>query len=137
MGGEVTVMDCKVDKNTPRKQCAKCPWKKSVNAYDIPGGYSRTKHAALKSTIAESGSLRGLGGKSYTMACHETGRGEELACVGWLSNQLGPGNNIGLRMQVAFGSVDGNIETIGEQHARFEDTLPKRKRAPRRLPVTP
>ncbi len=124
------------EKQPPRRQCAKCPWKKGVDAFDIPGGYSREKHAALRSTIADPGSLRGLGGSASTMACHETGAGKELACVGWLANQLGPGNNIALRMRATFGDVDANFELVGEQHERFEDTLPKaRKRAPRRLPV--
>jgi hypothetical protein len=60
------------------------------------------------------------------MACHETKPGRELPCVGWLVNQVGPGNNLGVRLAVMQGRIDGNVETVGPQHERFEDTLPKR-----------
>lgn len=105
-----------------RKQCAKCPWKTSTDPRDIPNGYDEGKHCALKSTIAEPGSLRP--GTMQIMACHETRRGKERPCVGWLVNQLGPGNNIVLRLAVAFGKIDANVETVGPQHERFEETLP-------------
>lgn len=106
----------------PRRQCAKCPWRVDVDPHDIPNGYCETKHAALKETIAipelfQVGPVR-------TMACHETKVGKETTCVGWLVNQLGPGNNIGLRLAVMSGRIDANVRTVGEQHARFEDTLP-------------
>ncbi len=58
------------------------------------------------------------------MACHEAPVGKEVHCVGWLVNQLGPGNNLGLRLRVITGQVDANVEVDGEQHACFEDTLP-------------
>jgi hypothetical protein len=45
--------------------------------------------------------------------------------VGWLAHQLGPGNNIGLRLAVISGRIDVNFELIGEQHETFEDTLPQ------------
>lgn len=106
----------------PRKQCKKCPWKTSTNPHDIPNGYCERKHAALSATIAEPGSLRPNGLRM--MACHETPRGKEVACVGWLMNQLGPGNNLALRMAVMTGKIDDNVETVGPQHERFEDTLP-------------
>ncbi len=105
----------------PRKQCQKCPWKVDVDPNDIPGGYCATKHAALSDTIAEG--LRD--GPIRIMACHETSLGRELPCVGWLVNQLGTGNNLSLRMRVAAGQIDGNVRTVGEQHQRFEDTLPR------------
>lgn len=57
------------------------------------------------------------------MACHETGKGGELPCVGWLVQQLGVGNNIALRLLVAVGQIDGNVKTIGPQHERLEDTF--------------
>lgn len=105
----------------PRKQCKKCPWKVGVDPHDIPNGYDESKHCALQSTIAEPGALRPSG--LSVMACHQTPVGKEKPCVGWLVNQLGPGNNIALRMAVMVGRVDGNVETVGEQHDRFEDTL--------------
>lgn len=106
----------------PRQQCKKCPWKTTTNPRVIPNGYCSAKHAALSSTIAEPGSLRR--GGLRVMACHETPPGKELACVGWLVNQLGPGNNIALRLVVMTGQIDGNVKTVGPQHERFEDTLP-------------
>lgn len=109
----------------PRKQCAKCPWKVSTNPRDIPGDYCEVQHAALRRTIAEEGSLAGLGGSLRIMACHETPEGRELPCVGWLAHQLGEGNNIALRLAVIKGRIDADIETVGEQHRRFEDTLPR------------
>lgn len=116
-------------KPPPRKQCAKCPWRKGTNPNDIPNGYSKEKHAALSGTIAQPSSLMGLGGVLRVMACHDTNPGNEKSCVGWLMNQLGPGNNLPLRIQVMFGDLDANVEIAGEQHDRFEDTLPKRSKA--------
>lgn len=100
-----------------RRQCAKCPWKVSTDPHDIPNGYCEKKHAALESTIVEG--LRA--GPLRIMACHET---HDLPCVGWLVNQLGPGNNIALRLAVVHGRIDADVETIGEQHETFEETLP-------------
>lgn len=96
---------------------------------EIPGGYSAEKHRGLKRTIAEPGSLAGLLGELRMMACHETAGGSELPCVGWLAHQLGPGNNIALRLKVHARIVDGNVETVGPQHGSFEETLPRRRRA--------
>lgn len=67
-------------------QCEHCPWRVETDPFDIPDGYDPVKHAALKGTIAVEGSLRDTG---RAMACHET---DEAHCMGWLSNQLGPGN---------------------------------------------
>lgn len=106
-----------------RKQCAKCPWRKTTDPHEIPNGYCADKHRALKRTIATPGELR-IGGRLRMMACHDTPAGEELPCVGWLVHQLGPGNNIALRLAVVTGQIDGDVETVGEQHERFEDTLP-------------
>lgn len=104
-----------------RKQCAKCPWRTDVDPRDIPDGYCETQHAAVKSTIAEPGVVRT--GKIRMMACHETPVGKEKPCVGWLANQLGPGNNIALRVASIMGRIE-DFESVGEQHERFEDTLP-------------
>lgn len=103
-----------------RCQCSKCPWKVSTNPHEIPRGYSVAKHRALSGTIAEPGSITALGGPLRIMACHET---HELPCVGWLAHQLGPGNNIPLRLAAMDGRF-GEFELVGEQHERFEDTLP-------------
>lgn len=102
-------------------QCAKCPWKKSTNPHDIPNGYCPTKHAALEGTIAKGVEIPGLGSTLKIMACHEE---HEAHCVGWLANQAGPGNNIGLRISLMTCANARDIRTVGEQHETFEDTLP-------------
>lgn len=105
------------------KQCAKCPWRKDVDPHDIPNGYCPTKHAALESTIAKPGDLSFLkGGPMPVMACHET---HDAHCIGWLANQLGPGNNIGLRLAMRNCENIGKLKLVGEQHRTFEDTLPE------------
>lgn len=109
----------------PRRQCKKCPWKVGTNPYDIPNHYDVEKHRALDRTVAEPGALR-FDDTICLMACHETGGSTaQLPCVGWLVHQLGPGNNIALRIYAACGQVDTNVETVGPQHKRFEDTLPE------------
>jgi hypothetical protein len=102
------------------KQCAKCPWKVSTDPNEIPNGYSTQQHRGLACTIAMPGDVRG---SRSMMACHESAPEREYPCVGWLVHQLGPGNNIALRLQ----GMDGRfrrLEVDGPQHERFEDTLP-------------
>lgn len=103
-------------------QCEKCPWRVDVDPFDIPNGYDADRHCALSSTIAEQGSLRPTG---QAMACHEHDSDEGVHCVGWLMNQLGPGNNLPLRIQMMRCENAGAIRLRGEQHACFEDTLPE------------
>lgn len=105
------------------RQCAKCPWKVGVDPHDIPNGYSRERHEALASTIAEPGALMHTGAK-HIMSCHEHDSEERVHCVGWLHHQLGVGNNIALRMQILSCDNIGSLRVDGEQHQRFEDTLP-------------
>lgn len=105
-----------------RKQYKGCPWKVStVPSRDIET-YCATKHRKLKNTIAKLGDLN-LNGTLYLMACHETSKGKERPCVGWLAHQLGPGNNLALRLHVMRNRELADFELIGEQHERFEDTL--------------
>lgn len=105
-----------------RCQCAKCPWKKRVNPRDIPNGYCEKKHEGLANTIAKPIDIESLGRPMHVMACHET---HQTECVGWLVHQLGPGNNLALRLAVARGRIDADVRTVGPQHETFEDTLPK------------
>lgn len=103
-------------------QCAKCPWRKDVDPHDIPNGYCETKHANLASTIAQGNALEQLAKPvERAMACHEM---HDAHCVGWLMNQLGPGNNIALRLRVRSCENIGKVRLVGEQHKTFEDTLP-------------
>lgn len=106
------------------KQCAKCPWKKSTNPHDIPNGYDVEKHKALARTIAAgdgSDWQNAVAEKIHIMACHEE---HQSHCIGWLMHQLGPGNNIPLRIHVRDCENIGKVRLDGEQHERFIDTLP-------------
>lgn len=106
------------------RQCAKCPWKVNTNPHDIPHGYSVKKHEGLSKTIAKPGALN-IGMALNVMSCHEAAPEEQAYCIGWLHNQLGTGNNIGLRMAMRGCENIGDIELVGEQHETFNDTLPK------------
>lgn len=105
-----------------RTQCKKCPWKTTTNPREIPNGYDEAKHKALANTIAEPGTLSAK--PLRIMGCHEFTIGAEQPCIGWLANQLGPGNNIALRLAAGAGLIDTKCKLVGPQHERFEDTLP-------------
>nr|WP_275982737.1 DUF6283 family protein [Ochrobactrum sp. BTU2] len=110
------------------RQCEKCPWKVSTDPHEIPHGYCETKHRALSSTIADNtGNLAAVLGQAplRVMACHEHPAEHEAHCVGWLMHQLGPGNNIALRLAVRDCENIGSVVLDGPQHERFEDTLPE------------
>jgi hypothetical protein len=103
------------------KQCPSCPWRvECVPDRDIPN-YKRDLHEGLTNTIQE-----GLGTMfckvRHIMACHYSKVGEEFPCAGWLSNQIGSGNNIGLRLAVMTGQMPVP-EVDGPQHETFEQTL--------------
>lgn len=105
------------------KQCSKCPWKVSTDPFDIPDGYCPAKHANLEKTIAKEGELN-LSGTMNVMACHHSDGNDQMYCIGWLHNQLGVGNNIGLRIQMMRCENLKEMKVYGEQHERFQDTLP-------------
>jgi len=105
------------------KQCKTCPFKKGNDPFDIPN-YDEELHEGLKSTIATDLSF---GDSLKIMACHYSKIGNETPCVGWLVNQLGAGNNIGLRLKMMSCENADEIEVFGEQHEKFEDTLPKNR----------
>ena len=102
------------------KQCQHCPWRRDSSIEDIPN-YVEDMHQDLEDTIANREEIFG---KLRIMACHESREGDETPCIGWLANQLGPGNNIPLRMAARSCNNIGEVETIGEQHKSFWDTLP-------------
>lgn len=106
-------------------QCAHCPWIKGSDPLKIPNGYSLEKHKALAGTIAKPGDLSGLKAKEqHVFACHET---DDAHCVGWVSNQLGHGNSLRLRIEMMTCENIGALRLRGEQHRSFEDTLPRVK----------
>lgn len=96
------------------KQCKGCPWKVSVDPpRDVPkyaeGIYDRMR-ASTRSGIES------LSNRPYAaMACHNQRDGEQRPCAGWLHNQLGVGNNLGVRMRVAAGKLPVP-KVVGEQH---------------------
>lgn len=104
-------------------QCAKCPWRTDVDPHDIPNGYDVVKHRALACTIAAPSDVSDLNRSTrQVMACHET---QDAHCLGWLMHQLGPGNNIGLRIAALSCDNIRAVQLMGPQHQRFEDTLPE------------
>jgi len=104
-------------------QCAKCPWRVSTDPNEIPNGYDVKKHRQLERTIAKEGDLSGIYAKELRiMACHET---HQAHCLGWLMHQLGPGNNLALRIACLSCENLDEVKLCGPQHARFEDTLPE------------
>lgn len=63
-----------------RSQCKKCPWRKDVDPYEIPDGYSRNLHCGLAGTIAEPGAMPHSVKVRCTlriMACHESKVGKD------------------------------------------------------------
>ncbi|MFT6904992.1 MAG: hypothetical protein ACJAS1_001646 [Oleiphilaceae bacterium] len=106
------------------RQCKKCPWRVNVDPRDIPNGYDEVKHANLINTIADPHNpLSSINQViSRVMACHET---HDAHCVGWLNNQIGVGNNIGLRFQMRNCSNIDKLSIVGEQRDCFKDTLPE------------
>jgi hypothetical protein len=108
-------------------QCKSCPWKVTTDPVrDIPN-YVPELARSLDGTIATC-PMQSLapvlgGAPMRIMACHYSKPGEEIPCAGWLENQLGPGNNIGVRLLMVQGKLPVPV-TEGEQHERYEDTLP-------------
>jgi hypothetical protein len=111
-------------------QCKSCPWKTScVPERDIPGGYCTSMHEELKGTCTD-GVADLFSSTRRIMACHYSKPGAEVPCAGWLHNQLGEGNNVAVRLDVAVGRLPVP-EVRGDQHPTFEDTLPRSVRSRR------
>lgn len=111
------------------KQCASCPWRVGcVPERDIPNGYSAELHERLRKTIGSGVESILGGGALHVMACHHSRPAfEKRYCAGWLHNQLGTGNNLGLRLAAMSGRIP-IPEVDGPQHEAFDDTLPRKKR---------
>lgn len=105
----------------PRRQCRRCPWKTSTGR-NIPNGFAHDARELVQRMVARSASL--IDSHEIAQQCHETLDDDPLPCVGWLVNQLGPGNNLPLRLRVMLGQVDANVVTVGPQHRRIEDIVP-------------
>lgn len=105
------------------KQCSKCPWRVSTNPHEIPDGYTVERHKNLSCSIANEDSE--MFPKSvHVMACHHSTPTNQMYCIGWLNNQLGIGNNITMRLKMLQCENGHELKVVGEQHQRFEDTLP-------------
>lgn len=112
------------------KQCLNCPWRKDADLSSIPR-YNPRHHSELENTMAEA-SIWGqeilLNTVLNVMACHYSTEGDDRHCIGWLMNQVGPGNNIPLRLHMRSCRNVHEIELVGEQHECFEDTLPENRK---------
>lgn len=111
-------------KFTHPKQCKNCPWKIDHDKSQIPN-YDAEQHRNLATTIAslhpEDKCI--LTKTINTMACHESAKPYNRPCIGWVHNQAGAGNNIGLRIDLMSCENSREIETVGEQLETFEETL--------------
>lgn len=114
-------MDVSEDRN-PKRQCKGCPWRQGASTDKIPR-YDRKQHLALRETIAEPGSLNGIGGRLRVMACHDSPESEPTVCVGWAVHQLNEGNNLALRFAALRDERFQGLETDGPQRERFEETF--------------
>ncbi|MGL5923756.1 DUF6283 family protein [Chroococcidiopsis sp.] len=103
------------------KQCASCPWKQGSKLSDIPN-YSSELHQNLVDTIAVPGELN-LDEPLKIMACHHSTEGDDRHCIGWLHNQQGIGNNIGVRLRLRFCENIDQVELDGPQKETFEETF--------------
>lgn len=105
-------------------QCNTCPWRVETNPYDIPNGYTEELHEGLRSTISE-----GLASiySDRVMACHKHNVEAQVHCVGWLMNQAGVGNNIGLRFKLRDCENINKVLLRGPQHQTFDETLPSQE----------
>ncbi len=102
-------------------QCKSCPWRVGCDPdEDIPR-YSRDLHEELACTIRSG--PESLTGGLRIMVCHYSRPDDEFPCAGWLAHQLGPGNNLGVRLAVLRGHLPVP-QADGPQHESFEDTLP-------------
>lgn len=109
-----------------RTQCRKCPWRLDVNSGDIPVGFNYEVHRRLGETVRHTATPLGNDVPLHMMACHETAEGtcDEKPCVGWLVHQLGPGNNIRLRLQAMRDDSFADVKCVGRQRSSFEEIRP-------------
>jgi len=102
-------------------QCKSCPWRVDCQPMEDIPNYIPDLHHKLDRTI-KSG-LETLGCKvMHVMACHYSKPGKEFPCAGWLHNQIGPGNNIGVRLRVMTKQMPVPV-VDGKQYETFEETL--------------
>jgi len=111
-------------------QCRSCPWRVGcVPDEDIPR-YRRELHEGLTCTIrCGEESLRG---DLHIMACHYSRAGEDFPCAGWLAQQAGPGNNLGVRLAIITGRLPPAGSGRGRPAARALRGRPAGLRRPAR-----
>lgn len=109
------------DDDNKINQCKSCPWRVDCDPMtDIPN-YVPNIHCNLDKTI-QSGLGTLFQKERHIMACHYSKPGEEFPCAGWLHNQIGPGNNLGVRLLVMTGKMSPPV-VDGLQYETFEETL--------------
>lgn len=105
------------------KQCKSCPWKVAASTRSIPG-YDRAKHERLRPITNQGDTPVFPTGRTLrVMACHDSRKGADRACVGWLSHQLNEGNNIPLRLAALNRPEWQRLELDGPQREDFAPTF--------------
>lgn len=102
------------------KQCQTCPWRKDTNVKDIPG-YEPDQHKSLADTIADP-QTPSFNQELQVMKCHYSTNKENLRCIGWINHQL-INNNVTLRLKMSHCENFNELETVGPQVEKFEDTF--------------
>lgn len=94
---------------------------------DIPDGFNYETHRRLGADIQRTATRLGSNMELHMMACHDTPANtpREKPCIGWIANQMGPGNNIVLRLRAISDPKFGDIRTIGKQRTSYAEILPR------------
>ena len=111
-----------MEKLVRTKQCKGCPWKKSIDINTIPNGLD--KDMLFKMIEGAKNSENSLVPSLRIMSCHHSNDKDNMICIGWLHNQLGPGNNWMLRLKMRDCENISEIKVYGKQHEKFEDLIP-------------
>lgn len=65
-----------------RSQCKKCPWRKDVDPYEIPDGYSRNLHCGLAGASHQRNPVLQVRNSAHNLAVVDNLQGLETLC--WL-----------------------------------------------------
>lgn len=105
------------------KQCANCPWKKSTKHEDIDRreGFDVEYYKSVRDDFVSRPGFIGMSQDHDNMGCHKHPDEDDVPCIGWLAHEVGPGNNIGLRLWLTQFENSWDIETVGEQHKSIYD----------------
>ena len=105
-----------------RKPCESCPWRKSTQTEDIPGG--GLDHVKIRGSGSAFGKGNGFGpGKWGVMSCHLSSDDKPFVCAGFVL-QVGMQSQ-GVRLAQAMGVLDVAEFTAGglELHETMEELM--------------